>query len=301
MIDYNPHDWRSHLLDIRGSLLREIVGRVMACVGWSVLIVAFSELVSPRIAIPAGVHGLVGTAMGLLLVFRTNASYDRFWEGRRSWGNLINETRNLGRVASVYLEDEPARRDAVVCWTIAFAYASMNSLRGVAGLGPVADRLPPDEVRAALSAPNVPLHVGVRITRLLAGARADGRLSDILLVMIDQNVQLLIDYLGACQRIHTTPLPFAYMVHLRRALILFTFTLPFALVKDFGMATVLVTLLTAYIFFGIEEIGVEIENPFGLDENDLPLDRFCATIERDLLALIGEGAPVASVGPPPAP
>ncbi len=115
---------------------------------------------------------------------------------------------------------------------------------------------------------------------------------------LDQNVHLLTDHLGACERIHKTPLPFAYVVHLRRALILFCFTLPFALVRDFGWGTILDTLLVAYVFFGIEEIGVEIENPFGLDDNDLPLERLCATIERDLLALI-DTAGRGSTGVPP--
>ncbi len=103
---------------------------------------------------------------------------------------------------------------------------------------------------------------------------------------LDQNVQLLIDSLGACERIRKTPLPFAYVVHLRRALILYCFTLPFALVESFGWGTILATLLVAYIFFGIEEIGVEIEDPFGQDDNDLPLDRICATIEQNLIALL---------------
>ena len=103
---------------------------------------------------------------------------------------------------------------------------------------------------------------------------------------LDQNVHFLIDHLGACERIHKTPLPFAYMVHLRRALILFCFTLPFALVGDFGWGTIPRHGLVAYVFFGIEEIGVEIEDPFGLDDNDLPLERLSATIKADLIALI---------------
>src|SRR5882724_10694694 len=103
MIDYDAHNWRSHLLDIKGSMVREIIGRVLLCVVWSALVVAFSEFVSPEIGIPSTVHSLVGTALGLLLVFRTNASYDRFWEGRRMWGSIINESRNLARGACVHL------------------------------------------------------------------------------------------------------------------------------------------------------------------------------------------------------
>ena len=298
MIDYDPHDWRSHLLDIKGSMIREILSRVLTCVGWSAAVVVFSKFVSPRIAVPSTVHSLVGVALGLLLVFRTNASYDRFWEGRRAWGSIINDSRDLARGACVYLKDDPGRRDAIISWTIAFAHAVRNSLRGTASLGTIADRLPPDQVRAALEGPNVPLKITVCLSALLAEARAEGRLSDHLLVALDQNVHLLTDHLGACERIHKTPLPFAYMVHLRRALILFCFTLPFALVGDFGWGTIPDTLLVAYVFFGIEEIGVEIENPFGVDDNDLPLERLCATIERDLLALI-DPAGRGSTGVPP--
>jgi ion channel-forming bestrophin family protein len=294
MIEYDPHNWRSHLLDIKGSMVREIVGRVTLCVAWSAVVVGVYKFVSPQIAVPSTVHAVVGTAMGLLLVFRTNASYDRFWEGRRMWGSIINESRNMGRGACVYLAGNPARRDAIVCWTVAFGYASTNSLRGAVGLGPIADRLHPDEVRAAMAAKNVPLYVATRITEQLCAARDEGVISDIVRANLDQNVQLFMGYLGSCERIRKTPLPFAYMVHLRRALILFTFTLPFALVKDFGWATVLATLMAAYIFFGIEEIGVEIEDPFGVDDNDLPLDRICATIERDLLELIDRGGESSS-------
>jgi ion channel-forming bestrophin family protein len=289
MIEYDPHDWRSHLLDIEGSMVREVFARVLLCGAWAAAVVACYSLVSHRVAIPATVHSLVGVALGLLLVFRTNASYDRFWEGRRMWGAIINAARDLARGACVHLRGDRARRDAVVCWTIAFAYAAMNRLRGTSGFGPIAERLPPREVQEALAAPNVPLHVAVRIAEHLRGGRDEGLLSDILLVELDQDVHLLIDHLGACERIHRTPLPFAYVVHLRRALILFCFTLPFALVRDFGWGTVLATLLVAYIFFGIEEIGVEIEAPFGHDANDLPLERMCATIEQDLLTLIDVG------------
>jgi putative membrane protein len=109
------------------------------------------------------------------------------------------------------------------------------------------------------------------------------------MMTLDNNVQLLIDYIGACERIHKTPLPFAYVVHLRRALILYCLTLPFALIESYGWSTVIDTLLIAYILFGIEEIGVEIEDPFGKDDNDLPLEQICATIERNLLSVIRPG------------
>ena len=291
MIEYDPHAWRSHLLDVEGSMVREILGRVSACVIWSAGVVAFHRYVYP-VGVPSTVHSLVGVALGLLLVFRTNASYDRFWEGRRQWGSIINETRNLARASRTLMKDDPALYGRLLDWSSAFGFAARGRLRGLKELGPAAQRLPTEEVLEAITAPHVALAVSVRIGEVLVAARDRGLISDILLAMLDNNVRLLIDYLGACERIRRTPLPFVYVVHLRRALILYCFTLPFALVREFGWVAVLDTLAVAYIFFGIEEIGVEIEDPFGTDANDLPLEAICDMIDADLNAL----RPVA--GPP---
>ncbi len=297
MINYNPHDWRSHLLDIRGSMLPEIIGRVTLCVGWSVLVTAAHELL-PRwmpgfsLAVPATVHTLVGTALGLLLVFRTNSSYDKFWEGRKLWGGMVNECRNLARQANATLSGAPELRQQVILWTASFPYASMSVLRGMRTLAPSSSSLPAAEVNEVLAAQHMPLAVAGKISQVVFKAREQQVLSDYLVTMFDHNVNLLIDYIGACERIHRTPIPFAYMVHLRRALILYSFTLPFALVEPLRWWTVAGTFLLAFVFFGIEEIGVEIEDPFGYDENDLPLERFCQTIEGNLLVVLDpkEGA-----------
>lgn len=289
MIDYDAHHWRSHLLDIRGSMLREILGRVSACVLWSVVVVTFHHRVHP-VGVPASAHGLVGIALGLLLVFRTNVSYDRFWEGRRQWGAIIAESRNLARAAHAPLVEEPGLYQRLLTWTVAYAYAAMHRLRGTPGIGPAVADLPPREVAAVLAAQHVPLAVSVRISAVLAEARDRGRISDVVFVMLDRHVRVLVEALCACERIHRTPLPFVYVVHLRRALILYCFTLPFALVREFGWISILDTLFVAYLFFGIEEIGVEIEDPFGNDPNDLPLESICATIEANLDALRPERA-----------
>lgn len=289
MVNYDPHDWRSHLFDIKGSMIREIVGRVATCVVWSIVVVAGHELLRQHglpLAIPETAHSLIGVALGLLLVFRTNASYDRFWEGRKQWGSIVNESRNLARQASIYLAGAPDLLNRLMLWTSAFSWATMHRLRGQGDLGPVAAQLPPDEVREVLAEQHCPLAVSRRMTALLVEARRRELISDYLLVSIDQNTQSLIDYMGACERIHTTPIPFAYMVHLRRALILYCFTLPFALLDRFGWGTPVAVLLIAYTLYGIEEIGVEIEDPFGIDENDLPLEQICTGIGNSLRGVV---------------
>ena len=299
MISYNPHDWRSHLLDIRGSMLPEIVGRVALCVGWSVVVTAAHELL-PRwfpwfsLSVPSTVHTLIGTALGLLLVFRTNSSYDKFWEGRKLWGGMVNECRNLARQASTFLTTVPELQRDLILWTASFPYAAMSTLRGNRALAPSSKNLPPQEVADVLAAQHMPLAIARRISQATLAARDRQAISDQQLMLIDQNTNLLIDYIGACERIHRTPIPFAYMVHLRRALILYCFTLPLVLVDAFHWWTVAGTFLVAFVFFGIEEIGVEIEDPFGFDENDLPLERFCQTIEANLLAVLN---PAESTSP----
>lgn len=281
MIQYDPHRWLDHFFDIRGSLVKEISGRVILCTSWSALVVYYHVNVT-HIGIPSIIHTLTGLALGLLLVFRTNASYDRFWEGRKLWGGIVNETRNLVRSSSAFLESSPEMRQEISNWMLAFVYATMNSLRLVKGIGPVADKLDPEEVRKCLNSPHPGMFAAQKISSILQRAKSEGLITDYVQANIDQNVQLLVDYMGGCERIRKTPLPFAYVIHLRRALIIYCFTLPFALVDLFSTTWVVVldTLFLSYIYFGIEEIGVEIEDPFGDDENDLPLEDICLSITK---------------------
>lgn len=298
MIDYDPHDWTSHLFDIRGSTIREIASRVLLCAIWSwIVVVTFrtttanleSRPVSP---IPATIHGLVGVALGLLLVFRTNSSYDRFWEGRKLWGGIVNQSRNLARQAQAHLVSDVEGCKEFVRWIIAFSYASMCQLRSGPGIGPMASRLPNREANEIVRSPHPPLAIARRLTSTLVSRKNLGEISDVVLGQMDQNIQLLVDYIGACERIHKTPLPYAYVVHLRRSLAIYCLTLPLAIVSEFGWWTIVATTMVAFIFLGIEEIGVEIEDPFEGEDNDLPLEKICLTIDRDLSSLIGDLIPV---------
>jgi putative membrane protein len=285
MSSYDPRQWTSHLLDIEGSMVREILFRVMASFVWAAIIVVlfhFGPGFCRNMAIPATAHSLIGTALGLLLVFRTNSSYDRFWEGRKQWGGIVNECRNLTRQTSVWLAaDQPLMRE-VISWTIAFPYAVMQRLHKTTSLGTTLRDVSESDVAQVEASKHAPLAVANLITERVLSARKRGLIYSLQLNSLDHNIELLIDYCGACERIHSTPLPFAYAVHLRRVLIVYCFTLPFALVKDFGWATIPATLLTSYILFGVEEIGVEIEDPFGFTTNDLPIKNYCQGIETVL-------------------
>jgi len=299
MIDYDPHRWRDHLFAVKGSVLRQSGPRVLLASIWAIG-VAWVDSKYLDLKTPVTAHTLVGVALGLLLVFRTNASYDRFWEGRRQWGAIINASRNLARGAAAFLRNAPEVHEAVCAWTIAFAYAAMHRLRNSAGLGDAAALLPPEDARRALESRNVPLAAATQISKAIAAARHRGALSDHEQLLMDTQVAALVDAAGACDRIHKTPLPFAYVSHLRTALILYCGTIPFALLREFGWGAVAVTTFVSFVLLGIEEIGVEIEDPFGFDANDLPLEAFCATVERDLGQHLREQRPREPVASPEA-
>jgi putative membrane protein len=287
MIQYDAHVWYDHLLDIKGSMLREIIGRVALCALWAALVCLGDDILQHNnigpLTIPETAHNMIGGVLGLLLVFRTNASYDRFWEGRKLWGSMVNDCRNTARMSRTWLAADPELVHEITEWVSAYPWAVLHRLRGTRGtLASVSLDLDPAQVAEVLASSHPPLAIARRLSELFLSAKQSNLISEMQFVAIDANLQRLIDYLGGCERIHNTPIPFAYMVHLRRALIVYCFTLPFALFEKYGWMTLLIVSIISYIMFGIEEIGVEIENPFGSDENDLPLESICETIGKNV-------------------
>jgi putative membrane protein len=287
MIQYDAHSWFEHLFDIKGSMVREIFGRVLICVTWTVLICLLNDFApvlfnTKSLGFPETAHALVGGVLGLLLVFRTNASYDRFWEGRRLWGAIVNECRNLSRLSRTWMYADKQLANEVSEWITVYPWMVLHRLRGTHQKEMSRWELDPAKLSAVFQSKAAALEVARMLSQLFLQGRDRGLLSDLQLVSAETSVQRLVDCLGGCERIQNTPMPFAYMVHLRRALIVYCFTLPFALWDKFHWGTTITVLLISYVMFGIEEIGVEIENPFGVDENDLPLERLCETITRDV-------------------
>ena len=284
MIEYDAHRWRDHFLDLRGSMVRDILYRIFSCVLFAIVVTFIDRWYHP-IGISERAHTMIGVALGLLLVFRTNAAYDRFWEGRKLWGSIVNASRNLARASVTLLAAHPALLRGLIRHLAAFPYAAMQRLRGVHDLGACNGTLGQGEATLR-AAQHVPLALALRISAYLKEARDLGALGEYQHMVLDQNVEELVDLIGACERINNTPIPFAYVVHLRRALILYCATMPLALLPTFGWGTIPATLVLAYILFGIEEIGVEISDPFGTDDNDLPLEDICKNIQQNLMALI---------------
>ncbi len=279
MIDYDPHVWRNTFFAMHGSRLGVISLRSLVVTVAALALTLVHVFVTP-ISSPAAsaVHSIVAPALGLLLVFRTNQSYDRWWEGRRLWGTMVNTVRNLARGVSVHLV-EGGRRERVLLLVREFPAACISVLRATTW---TPGALEAEELAFVRSLGHVPVALCTRVSWHLKAARDAGELSDFVMTSLDHHAQQLVDVIGACERIHKTPLPFAYVVHLRRALVLYCSTLPFALLGSFGWSTVPIVFAVTAVLLGIEEIGVEIEDPFEGDANDLPLEQMTAGMQATI-------------------
>jgi ion channel-forming bestrophin family protein len=281
MIDYEARAWLSILLRVRGSVIPRLLPRVAIAAGIGVAAVLLLE--QRDVKIPTLAHTLVGVALGLLLVFRTNSSYDRYWEGRRLIGAMVNRSRDLARQVAAYVEGAEARA-AFRRLIPAFYWLAAQTLRRSTELG-AADRVLTTEQRRALDGVAFRAPVATRwMTDVLHAEAAAGRLGEQRLQLIDGNLTALNDALGGAERILKTPIPFAYAQHIKIFVVLFCFSAPFAMAEVMRWATPFASGLLALALFGVDEIGVEIEDPFGDDPNDLPLD----AIGRGIEGAVGE-------------
>jgi putative membrane protein len=286
MIEYEGRSWLQLLFHMRGSVIPRLIPRVVLTVALGVLAVFLVE--KHDFKIPSVAHALVGVALGLLLVFRTNASYDRYWEGRKLLGFMVNRTRDIARQVVMYIDDAAIRAD-LARLIPAFYFLGAQTLRKDRSFGP-AERLLTDTERAALEpitfrAPVVTAWIG---ERLRAEANA-GRLSEQRLFALDTNLTAFNDALGGAERILRTPIPFAYAQHIKIFVVLFCFSSPFVMAEVMGWATPVAAGFLAIALFGIDEIGVEIEDPFGDDPNDLPLDAIGNGIEKAVGEILTAG------------
>lgn len=279
-----------HALAISGSASARILPNVLIF-GAIALAVYFVDSVFQwvSLSIEIGPHEVGGALLGLLLVLRTNAGYDRWWEARKLWGGIVNQSRNLVIDALSYGPSALRWRDQVTKWTIAFAHSARASLRGQRRVPELRPLLDENYVRRIEAAGHMPNYVALIIGSLLQDAREEMKMSEFGFIEVNKHKALLIDHLGACERILKTPLAHVYSIKISRFIFLFLATLPFALLHRLqnGALMPLVTMLVAYVVLGLNQIGIELQNPFSLQSlSHLPLDDITETIDRDLRAIL---------------
>lgn len=281
--------WLRMLFVLRGSVLPRIMPQLLFTTALAAVVVWGEGRIGPwKLGLTAAPFTLLGVALAIFLGFRNNASYERFWEARKIWGALLNDSRTLARQVCTLTTCGPDERRRLVYLLIAFVHALRHQLRGLTAVEELAALLSPEALERVRRARFKPAVLLVLLSEELAAARRAGRVEPILAASFEPAIGGLSHVIGGCERIANTPIPFTYSVIIHRIIYLYCFLLPFGLVDTVGMFTPLVVAFVAYTFFALEALSDEIEEPFGTAPNDLALDAMARMIETTLRETLDE-------------
>lgn len=284
MITYNPKDWftfifRLHKSDTIRKLLPMIVA--MGLYGW---LIAYLELEYWDIADNDYVknltllHNLLGFVLSLLLVFRTNTAYDRWWEGRKLWGSIVNNSRNLAlKIKSFVPNDEDALqffRRVIPLYAAMLAKHLQTEKTRLA-----LDENEHPELKELDKQKHIPNQIALLMMQRASGLYNEKKITGEQLIVMNGELQSFTDSCGACERIRNTPIPYSYSVFLKKFIFFYIMTLPFGFVFSLGYYIIPVVCFIFYVLASLELIAEEIEDPFGKDSNDLPTEKIAANIK----------------------
>lgn len=283
---------------LRGSILPRVVGVLFSSIAVAVAVTAlhgyFFHLKVTLTPIP---FTLIGLALAIFLGFRNSAAYDRYWEGRKLWGQLLYDSRNLARECQSLISGrEPVTAGAglsdvrvrMIYRAIAFAHALRQLLRETSDLAELKPFLQEEDWRQLGQPADNPNLLMMQMGRDLRECLEQGRIDGPIAMVINATLSSMVMAATSCERIRNTPIPFSYSLLLHRTAYLYCFLLPFGLVDTTGFMTPVVVAIVAYTFFGLDALGDELEEPFGTSDNDLPLDAICRAIEIDLRKAAGD-------------
>ncbi len=280
--------WREAIA-IRGSVLPMVLPYVVIFGVIATILREISRYLESehqiKISLEVTLYEIIGAALGFILVLRTNAGYDRWYEGRKLWGGIVNQCRNLGMNCLAYAGKDPNwQRDFMKLVTL-FPFTVRNLLRGQLIPEEAEKILGQEDLLSLKQFPHPPSFVLMKLAKLLMKAKENGVIDDFAFLNLDQERARLMDHLGACERILKTPLPLIYSIEIRRSIALFLFILPLALLHrlENDWQTAFLTMMVAYVLFTLEIIGIQLQNPFAAEHlSALPLDDICKNIERQL-------------------
>jgi putative membrane protein len=284
MVYYNPKEWFSFIFKInKAETLRELFPLMIAVGAYAGVVtyflIDFWHLPDTSILRKViFIHQTIGFVFSLLLAFRINSAYDRWWEGRKIWGSLVNNSRNLAiKLKHLISEDELAFFNYIIP-----RYA--RTLR---------DHLRDEYVSEGQSfisidsQKHVPNQVASEMIKNIYRLNKEGVINPEQLFSITAEITSFTDICGACERIKKTPIPFSYNVFIKKFIFTYIMTLPFTWAFDLKYFIIPVIAFVLFVFASIELLAEEIEDPFGRDANDLPLDSICENIQKHVGELIG--------------
>ncbi|MEW6491231.1 MAG: bestrophin family ion channel [Cyanobacteriota bacterium] len=266
---------------VKGSVLPAVLKRVILCGLFGILISSIQNLRTLGISVSLPfLGGLIPTLIiGFLFVARTNTAYERFGEGRKSWGNLIDAGQNLARhIWAAVREHEPHHRSeklAVMRLVVAFPLAAKSYLRQEPVNTELTELMSTERYLELKQVANPPLQIAFWIEEYLQEQYQHKCITNYQLSVMHKLLDTMTESLGACDRIIKTPMPLAQVISMRTLLLVYCLSLAFQLVDYFRLFTGFIVAFLSFIVLGLEEINSEIENPFGYDYNDLPLDASC--------------------------
>ncbi|KAK9688294.1 hypothetical protein K7432_014455 [Basidiobolus ranarum] len=308
-------------LRLKKSIIPRIILKVISLATFTIAICAIDTYVG-NVGMGSQLITILGMVTSLLLVFRTNTAYDRYWEGRRLWSTQMVNLRNLTRLIWINVNEKAPQdhklKQTAVNLLISFAYATKHYLREEYDYTDITPQMvpflrsqsryrtptsivnqreqsllrpivPPHESNTAGS--NLPLEITIHLTAFIQNQKDAGNIDAPLFTLLTNGVTNLVDCLTGFERILRTPIPVAYSIHLSQTVWFYLLMLPFQLVDSLGWVSIVVVSLASFTLFGILAIGGELENPFGYDWNDLPLDGLCDIAKREMTAIISVPAP----------
>ncbi len=285
MVNYNPKDWFRFIITFnRADTVRKLLPILVAVGVYSFVVVYIIDVLglidNVHLKNLSLMHTLLSFVISMLLVFRTNTAYDRWWEGRKLWGALVNNSRNLALKIDQLLEPtQTEARQFFRAMIPNFAFSLKNHLRQHA----IEDEFMES---SSFSIHNLRLseHVPQQIALAIFGKLHDLQRRSVLLpehlLLLNLEVQSLMDVCGACERIRNTPIPFSYSSFIKKFIFVYCLTLPLGYASNLHYLVVPLVVFVFYVLASLEIIAEEIENPFGTDANDLPLDTICKGIQK---------------------
>jgi len=230
------------------------------------------------------IHSLLGFVLSLLLVFRTNTAYDRWWEGRKLWGKLVNDTRNFAIKINVILGDDRKSADQIARYLKYFPHFLAKHL------SQESTRLALDEDYSEIEKSlknHGPSDLVILLTHKLYQLKKEGKISDTEMLYLDTQTTGFLDVCGGCERIKNTPIPYSYSSFIKKFIILYVLALPIAYVINLGLFMIPLTVFVYYVLMSLELIAEEIEDPFNNDENDIPMETIAQNIEKNVHHIMG--------------
>ena len=287
MTHYNPKDWLTFIFRFhKADTFRKLIPMMILIATYSLLI-AYLEIEFWKLSENSHVknltimHTTVGFVLSLMLAYRTNTAYDRWWEGRKLWGALVNNSRNLAIKLNAYLSDEDDRkyfRKLIPTYSEVLANHLMNeevSLMLFEGFDLEIDHHK-----------HTPNQVASLLFQRTNNLYRSGKITGEQFIIINSELQSFTDICGACERIKNTPIPYSYNAFIKKFIFFFVMTLPFGFVFTLGYLVIPVVVFIFYVLASLELIAEEIEDPFGKDTNDLPILKISSNIKKHVTEIL---------------